>query len=76
MRVYVRQALVCFVCNTPVVSVLTAVLLISSDTKSVLMAARSNACTVFGRSNIGIAGSNPARGMDVCSRISVLSCPV
>jgi hypothetical protein len=40
------------------------------------MAARSKASTVFGRSNIGIAGSNPARGMDVCLRLSVLCCPV
>jgi hypothetical protein len=31
---------------------------------------RSKASTVFGRSNIGIAGSNPARGMDVCLRFS------
>jgi hypothetical protein len=40
------------------------------------MAARSKASTVFGRSNIGIAVSNPARGMDVCLRFSVLCCPV
>jgi hypothetical protein len=26
--------------------------------------------------NIGIAGSNPAWGMDVCPRVSVLCCPV
>jgi hypothetical protein len=26
--------------------------------------------------NIEIAGSNPARGMDVCLRVSVLCCPV
>jgi hypothetical protein len=26
--------------------------------------------------NIGIAGSNPAWGMDVCLRVSVLCCPV
>jgi hypothetical protein len=39
------------------------------------MAERSKASTVFGRSNIGIAGSNP-RGMDVCLRLSVLCCPV
>jgi hypothetical protein len=32
------------------------------------MAARSKASTVFGRSNIGIAGSNPARSMDVLPR--------
>jgi hypothetical protein len=36
----------------------------------------SKASTVFGRSNIGIAGSNPAWGMDVCLRLSVLCCPV
>jgi hypothetical protein len=42
----------------------------------VSIVARSKASTVFGRSNIGIAGSNPARGMDVCLRFSVfvLSC--
>jgi hypothetical protein len=42
----------------------------------VSIAARSKASTVFGRSNIGIAGSNPARGMDVCLCFSVfvLSC--
>jgi hypothetical protein len=33
---------------------------------------RSKANTVFGRSNIGIAGSNPARGMDVCLRFCVV----
>jgi hypothetical protein len=40
------------------------------------MAELSKASAVFGRSNIGIAGSNPARGMDVCLRLSVLCCPV
>jgi hypothetical protein len=40
------------------------------------MAERSKASTAFGRSNIGIAGSQPARGMDVCLRLSVLCCPV
>jgi hypothetical protein len=30
------------------------------------IAAQSKARTVFGRSNVGIAGSDPARGMDVC----------
>jgi hypothetical protein len=39
---------------------------------SVPMAKRSKASTVFGRSNIGIAGSNPSQGMDVCLRLSVL----
>jgi hypothetical protein len=42
----------------------------------VSIAERSKASTVFGRSNIGIAGSNPAQDMDVCLRFSVfvLSC--
>jgi hypothetical protein len=35
------------------------------------MAARSKASTVFGLSNIGSSGSNPARGMDVCLCFSV-----
>jgi hypothetical protein len=42
----------------------------------VLVAERSETSTVFGRSNVKIAGSNPARGMDVCLRFSVLCCPV
>jgi hypothetical protein len=37
---------------------------------------RSKAGTVYDRLNIGITGSNPAWGMDVCPRISVLCCPV
>jgi hypothetical protein len=37
---------------------------------------RSKACTVYDRLSIGIAGSNPAWGMDVCPRVSVLCCPV
>jgi hypothetical protein len=40
------------------------------------MAERSKAPTVFGRSNTGIMGSNPTRGMDVCPRFSMLCCPV
>jgi hypothetical protein len=40
------------------------------------MTTRSKAHTVFDRSNTGIAGSNPAPGMDVCPRFSVLCCPV
>jgi hypothetical protein len=40
------------------------------------MAERSEASTVFGRSNIEIVGSNTARDMDVCPRFSVLCCPV
>jgi hypothetical protein len=40
------------------------------------MAERSEACTVYDRSNIGISGSNPAWGMDVCLRFSALCCPV
>jgi hypothetical protein len=38
------------------------------------MAVRSKARNVFDRSNTGIAGSNPNRGMDVCPRFSVLCC--
>jgi len=44
--------------------------------KPVPMAAQCKARTVFDRPNIGIAGSNPARGMDICQRFSVLCCPV
>jgi hypothetical protein len=40
------------------------------------MAARSKARTVFNHSNTGILDSNPARGMDLCPRFSVLCCPV
>jgi hypothetical protein len=40
------------------------------------MAARPKARTVFDRSNTGIVGSNPDRGIDVCPRFSVLCCPV
>jgi hypothetical protein len=40
------------------------------------MAERSKAYSVFGRLNIGISCSNPARSMDVCLRLSVLCCPV
>jgi len=36
------------------------------------MAALSKARTVFNRLNTGIVGSNPARGMDVGRRFSVL----
>jgi hypothetical protein len=36
----------------------------------------SKACTVYDRSNIGIAGSNTAWGMDVCPPVSVLCCLV
>jgi hypothetical protein len=40
------------------------------------MAERSKASTVYDSLNIRIAGSNPASGMDVCPRVSVLCCPV
>jgi hypothetical protein len=40
------------------------------------MAAPSEARTVFDRTKTGIAGSNPAQGMDVYLHISVLCCPV
>jgi hypothetical protein len=36
----------------------------------------SKAGTVYDRLNIGIAGSNPAWGTDVCTRVSVLCCPM
>jgi hypothetical protein len=42
----------------------------------VSMAEGSKASTVFSRSNIGITGLNPARGIDVCLRLSVLCCHV
>jgi hypothetical protein len=42
----------------------------------VSVAKQSKASTVYDRSNIGIAGSNPASGMDVCLHVSVLCCPV
>jgi hypothetical protein len=38
------------------------------------VAERSEARTVFDRSNSGIMGSNPPRGMDLCPRFSVLCC--
>jgi hypothetical protein len=46
------------------------------DIPPISIAERSETSTVFGRSNVEIAGSNPARGMDVCLRFSVLCCPV
>jgi hypothetical protein len=42
----------------------------------VSIAERSKACTIYDRSNIKIAVSNPAQGMNVCLRVSVLCCPV
>jgi hypothetical protein len=39
-------------------------------------AERSKASTFYDRLNIEIAGSNPAQGMDVCLRVSVLCCRV
>jgi hypothetical protein len=39
------------------------------------MAERSEARTVFGRSNTGIVGSTLTRGMDVCPRFLVLCYP-
>jgi hypothetical protein len=41
----------------------------------VSVAVRSKAGTVYDCLNIGIAGSNPAWGMDVFPRVSVLCCP-
>jgi hypothetical protein len=40
------------------------------------IAEQSKAGTVYDCLNIGIAGSNPAWGMDVCLQVSVLCCPV
>jgi hypothetical protein len=42
----------------------------------VSIAEPSKACIVYDRLNIEIAVSKPARGMDVCLRVSVLCCPV
>jgi hypothetical protein len=44
--------------------------------KSNKTTSRSKAGTVYDSLNIQIAGSNPARSMDVCLRVSVLCCPV
>jgi hypothetical protein len=44
--------------------------------KAVSVTERSEASTVFGRSNVEIAGSNPGRGVDLCLRFSVLYCLV
>jgi hypothetical protein len=46
------------------------------NTGPVPVVARSEARTVFDRSKTGIVGSNPAGGMGVCPRFSVLYCPV
>jgi hypothetical protein len=35
----------------------------------ITVAARTEACTVFARSNVGIVGSIPTQGMDVCVRL-------
>jgi hypothetical protein len=45
-------------------------------TVPVPLVARSEARTIFNRSNTGIVFSNPARGMDMCPRSSVFCCPV
>jgi hypothetical protein len=42
----------------------------------VSMAEWSEACTAYDHLNIEITGSNPAQGMDVCLRVSVLCSPV
>jgi hypothetical protein len=42
----------------------------------VSIAELSKACTVYERLNIEITGMNPARGMDICLRVSVLCCRV
>jgi hypothetical protein len=40
--------------------------ILNSSSALITVAARSTALTVFARSNTGVVGSNPARGMDVC----------
>jgi hypothetical protein len=41
-----------------------------SESKSpIIVAARPKAWTVLARSNAGIVGTNPTRGMDVCMRL-------
>jgi hypothetical protein len=40
---------------------------------SISAAAQSKAWTVFARSNAGVAGSNPTRGMDVCVHLFCVS---
>jgi hypothetical protein len=35
----------------------------------IAVAARFRACTVFDRSNTGIVGSNPTKGVDACVRL-------
>jgi len=42
----------------------------------VTLTSQSKVRTVFDRSNAEIVGLNPARGLDVCPRFSVLCCPV
>jgi hypothetical protein len=39
------------------------------ELQPITVVARTKACTDFARSNTGIAGSNPTRGMDVCVRL-------
>jgi hypothetical protein len=53
-----------------------AILLAKKSRTPVSIAERSKTCSVYNRLNIEIASSNPARGMDVCLRVSVLCCPV
>jgi hypothetical protein len=49
-------------------------------TSVLIKIAGHSGCAVWGvglgRLVAGIVGSNPAQGMDVCSRLSVLCCPV
>jgi hypothetical protein len=40
-----------------------------ATTSPITGAARSKTWTVFARSNTGVMGSNPTRGMDVCVRL-------
>jgi hypothetical protein len=44
-------------------------MLVYEKLASIAVAARSEAWTVFGSSNAGIAGSNPTQGMNFCVRV-------
>jgi hypothetical protein len=47
----------------------TSLLMMFREIRPITVAARSEAGTVFPRSNAWIVGSNPTRSMDVCMRL-------
>jgi hypothetical protein len=51
-------------------------ILLDLITLTIFCEERSKVYTIYDRLNIEIAGSNPARGMNVCLCVSVLCCPV